>query len=328
MNEPRREPPASRWRRGMVVMGLSLAFVIRRPTTEEAPAPDVQLVRSPPPSGDAACVSADEPTPRDPGAVGRDTGMAPPPPPPRMRCAIDADVLAEAPSGTVRLDRRSGSAFEIAQFGLGALLVAAYDDVVGGTIYLDGYSPADLHFSGGVCTVSKPVRGATVSGVIVPRAGANEGQVSVQGCGAYVQVDAHGGFFAQVDPGPCTLFAVRRDGAVTVRSTPVELDPKPGEDVVVDLILPTWTAASAGVELHQGGDGAVTLGPVRPGTAGQAAGLVDGEVVLAIDGVDVRGLSLWEISDLEVGPAGSEVRYTVERGGEAEEVTVEREAAP
>jgi hypothetical protein len=315
-----------RRRHAVIVLALlALAGWLSRPQ----PAVVVQITQAPPPEADESCMQPEGPFDAPAAAVQADTGGPPRPPPvPPTRCLIDPEVVAFGPTGTVRLDRRSGAAFEAARFADGALLVDTYDDVIGGTIYLDGFSPAELSFVGGQCRVAKVVRQASVAGVITPMIGAAEGQVAVQGCGANVQVDPHGSFFAQIDPGPCTLFAVRRDGGVTVRSVPVELNPAPGEDVVVDLALPTWLAASAGLDLRQDDDGATRIGPVVPGGTAAELGLVEGDEILAVDGTDVEGLSLWDVSDLEVGPDGTDVVYTVLRDGEPVELTLTRATEP
>ncbi len=309
----------------LVLALLALAAWLSR----EQPAVVVEVVEAPPPAADEGCLQIEGPMALPMAGVDGDTGAPPKPAPfPPTRCLIDPEVVAFRPTGTVRQDRRSGAAFEAARFDDGALLLDTYADAIGGTVYLDGFSPAELSFVGGQCRVAKVVRQASVAGVIMPLMGADEGQVAVQGCGANVQVDPHGSFFAQIDPGPCTLFAVRRDGGVTVRSVPVELDPAPGEDVVVDLALPTWVAASAGLDLRQDEDGATRIGPVPPDGHAAELGLAEGDVILAVDGTDLAGLSLWDVSDLEVGPDGTEVVYTVLRDGEPVELTVTRATEP
>lgn len=314
-------------RRRAVCIALLLALAAWLSRGEPEPVVEVATARAP--AADEACMQPEGPLATPVAPVGGDTGGPPAPAPVRpTRCWIDAEVVGLSPTGTVRLDRRSGAAFEAARFEEGALLVDTYDDVIGGTVYLDGFSPAELSFLGGQCRVAKVVRQASVAGVITPMMGVADGQVAVQGCGANVQVDPHGGFFAQIDPGPCTLFAVRRDGGVTVRSIPVALDPAPGEDLVVDLALPTWQAASAGVDLRQDADGATVIGPVGPDGPAAELGLAEGDVVLAVDGTELLGLSLWEVSDLEVGPEGTDVIYTVLRDGERVELTLTRATEP
>lgn len=314
-----------RRRSAWVLVLFALAAWLRRPE----PAEVVIVAKAPTPAVQEACMQPEGPVETPLTQAHGDTGTPPEPAPVRStRCPVDADVIALTPAGTVRLDRRSGAAFEAARFDSGAISVTTYDDVIGGTVYLDGFSPAELSFAGGQCRVGKLTQQASVSGVIVPATGATDGQIAVQGCGANVQVDPHGSFFAQVDPGPCTLFAVRRDGAVTVRSIPVPLDPAPGEDLVVDLEIPTWHAASVGMEIRQDGDGATRIGPVNPDGPAAEASLAQGDPILGVDGRDVRGLSLWEVMDLAVGPDGTEVVYTVLRDGERVDVTLTRVAQP
>jgi carboxyl-terminal processing protease len=52
------------------------------------------------------------------------------------------------------------------------------------------------------------------------------------------------------------------------------------------------------------------VAPIR-GSPAEAAGLLAGDIVLEIDGVEVTGLPAWEVIDKVRGPAGSEVTLTV-----------------
>ncbi|MCB9683126.1 MAG: PDZ domain-containing protein [Alphaproteobacteria bacterium] len=251
-----------------------------------------------------------------------------PEPPSVVYCPLPAAVVALAPLGTVRLHRPGGSLFDVARFEQGALAIFPMDDVTGGDVQLDGYAAATLTLADGVCTVGPLVPQASITGGIVPTAGAEAGQVVVQGCGVNVVVDPYGTFFARVDPGPCTLVAVRQDGRLSVRSAPLELDLAPGEDVDVELALPTWHAASVGVALAADDNGRVVVREVADGGPGDGAGLRAGDVVGAIDGVRVRaddGEALWDAVDRALGPAGTEVTYTVWRDGERVDVTAVRE---
>jgi hypothetical protein len=146
----------------------------------------------------------------------------------------------------------------------------------------------------------------------------------VEGCGRMAPVGADGTYRLELTTGRCTLRAHRRDGAVPVAADPVDLDAAPGERLVVDFDLPAWEAASVGAELEPAPDGALVTA-VRPGTPADDAGLLPGDVVLAIDGEEVVGLGPDDRTGLVVGPEGTEVTYTVLRDGEAFEVTLVRE---
>lgn len=70
----------------------------------------------------------------------------------------------------------------------------------------------------------------------------------------------------------------------------------------------------------------VILGPVGEDTPAARAGLRRGDVVLAVDGVDVEGMPLEEVIAMIKGPAGTDVTLKILRQGEAApfEVTITR----
>lgn len=71
----------------------------------------------------------------------------------------------------------------------------------------------------------------------------------------------------------------------------------------------------------------VILGPVSDDTPAARAGLRRGDIVLAVDGVDVEGMPLEEVIGMIKGPAGTEVTLKILRQGEGQpfEVTLIRE---
>jgi hypothetical protein len=241
--------------------------------------------------------------------------------PPRtdVRCPLPAWVAELAPTGSVFVPLAEGNQYVEPRYDGVDALVPAFDGMSGGTFYLVGFAAFPFTVAGGICQVGYVEAKATVSGVIVPVAGAAAGDVVVQGCGTNEVVDADGGFYAEIDPQPCELFAVRRDGGIQVRSAVVALSPSPGEDILVDLVLPAWFAADAGVRIQEVDGGFVV--------SEAASGLLVGDVVLAVDGRSLDGASLWEVRDLETGPEGSRVVYTVERDGQVREIEAPRAAA-
>ena len=69
-----------------------------------------------------------------------------------------------------------------------------------------------------------------------------------------------------------------------------------------------------GVEMKVDPRGAVVLGVVDGGPAAEA-GVQKGDVITAVDGRDVSGMSLNEIATLVGGRSGSSVRFTLDRDG-------------
>lgn len=62
------------------------------------------------------------------------------------------------------------------------------------------------------------------------------------------------------------------------------------------------------------------------GAPAREAGLMADDVILAVDGEAITGLSLDEVTSLVRGPAGTPVRLTIDRSGEVFEVTIVRAA--
>ncbi|MBP6789784.1 MAG: S41 family peptidase [Candidatus Promineofilum sp.] len=74
-------------------------------------------------------------------------------------------------------------------------------------------------------------------------------------------------------------------------------------------------------------DGFVTIVSPIDNSPAQAAGILPGDVVTAVDGRDVTGLSLQEVVDMILGPAGTPVTLTLFRPETSEELTLTLERA-
>jgi hypothetical protein len=227
-------------------------------------------------------------------------------------CELPPEVVAASPTGTVFVNAGTDSNYEAIRFEDGKLVFDTLAPGLSAVLYLDGFTIVELDLSGGRCVAGPVQARASVSGLVLPAEG--EALIQVQGCGINERVDVDGGFFAWVDPGPCSLFAVRSDGALNVRSAVVEIAPGAGDEVNVRLRLPSWRAA-IGAMVRQDGDHFVLDEEI--------GGLRVGDTLLAVDGEPV-GASLWEVLDQALGPAESMVRYTVERDGVELDVELDR----
>ena len=69
---------------------------------------------------------------------------------------------------------------------------------------------------------------------------------------------------------------------------------------------------------------ALVVREAPPDMTGAPGGLREGDVILTVDGVDVRGLDGKSVASLLRGEIGSEVALTVERKGEIERLRVVR----
>ena len=81
-----------------------------------------------------------------------------------------------------------------------------------------------------------------------------------------------------------------------------------------------------GVEVYITQDDEVTISYVMPGEPAESAGLRSGDVIIGVDGVDTRGLSLSDVAAKIRGKAGTEVTLMVYREDTEEtlELTVKR----
>jgi carboxyl-terminal processing protease len=70
------------------------------------------------------------------------------------------------------------------------------------------------------------------------------------------------------------------------------------------------------------GDEVKIIAPIR-GSPAEAAGLLAGDIVLQVDGVEVTGMPQWDVIARVRGPAGSTVTLTVLHPGESEPVEIE-----
>ncbi|MFT3772036.1 MAG: sigma-70 family RNA polymerase sigma factor [Minicystis sp.] len=107
------------------------------------------------------------------------------------------------------------------------------------------------------------------------------------------------------------------DGA-TVGPITVDLTPtKDGEEPRIEL-------AGIGAQLTVDGDG-LRVDKLIPGGGGEAAGLVPGDILLAVDGSSVATLGFDGAIQLIRGPVGSTVRLTIRKaGGAVVDVVAER----
>lgn len=74
-------------------------------------------------------------------------------------------------------------------------------------------------------------------------------------------------------------------------------------------------------------DGFVTIVSPIDNSPAQAAGILPGDIVTAVDGRDVAGLALQEVVDMILGPAGTPVTLTLFRPENGEELTLTLERA-
>lgn len=135
--------------------------------------------------------------------------------------------------------------------------------------------------------------------------------VDSEDCGFFRQ--AFGGAVAiETTEDACTVQASRRDGALMAWSDPVYVDLTGEAEVSITLELPAERTAGMGLQVAKDDAGIRVLG-VIPGSPAEKAGLIPGDLVTVVDGVQTAGLSVREFVELGTGPLGTEVSISVER---------------
>ncbi len=242
-----------------------------------------------------------------------------------VHCAVPAEVIEMGGNGTARMPGLHGDLFLLTEIRDGWLTLDVPPDYAGqGVLSLPGWSPTTIEVGFRGCEVGPLQARASISGIVVASEGIEDDRIEIRGCGLFQRLDRDGGFYAEVDAEPCTLIATRQDGLFRMRSDPLYLEPLPGEDLLVELVLPPWRAAGVGTVLRQRRDG-IYIQEVRPDTPSEVAGLRAGDRILALDGEDVADYAVWEFVDIALGPEGSEVVYTVDRAGEEVDIVMVRE---
>ena len=79
-----------------------------------------------------------------------------------------------------------------------------------------------------------------------------------------------------------------------------------------------------GIEIHTTQNGEVVISSVMPGQPAETAGLQAGDVIIGVDGEDMKGKLLSDVAARIHGEKGTAVTIRVQRGDEEKEFTMER----
>jgi len=137
----------------------------------------------------------------------------------------------------------------------------------------------------------------------------------------YEQLDLFGDIFDRIraqyveEVDPADLIEAAIDGMLT------SLDPHSNylspKDAAAMRVQTSGEFGGLGIEVTQE-EGWVKVVSPMDGTPADAAGILAGDIITAVDGESVMGLTLDEAVDLMRGPVGSEIVLTVARDGETE----------
>lgn len=186
---------------------------------------------------------------------------------------------------------------------------------------------------------------ATLSGWLVDSAGTNVGGGGVtmrctpiapgdaaEGVGPLpsepyqrrVRTDTEGFFEVVVDaPADCRVVGLRRDGLLVARSNGLELELDPGDFVEIDLIVPAARTGGLGVQIAEHPDG-ILIERVHAGTPAYEAGLVDGDVIVEVEGEATVDEDVNAFIGRVTGPENSDVGIVVRHADGSESPMVLR----
>ncbi len=138
----------------------------------------------------------------------------------------------------------------------------------------------------------------------------------VSGCGTVGDLDDSGRVTLLVERSDCDLRVQRRDGALARFA--VERLAMGDREVV--LALDTRPVAGLGVPF-QVGEAGVTVGEPMPGSPAEGAGLVEGDLLVEVDGTAVGGLAPYDFVNVATGLEGTTAELLV-RGADGGTRTV------
>ena len=136
--------------------------------------------------------------------------------------------------------------------------------------------------------------------------------------------DAEGRFEFSTKGENIGIWAERKDGQLTARSSRVNVDGTEGGEWEVDLLLESTRTAGLGVKVRKHEEG-LYIRKVIAGSPAQELGLVRGDVIIEVDGEIMAGLDVSVITAKLTGPEGTSVGFTVRHlDGSSEEMELKR----
>ncbi len=206
------------------------------------------------------------------------------------------------------------------------------DSLHRGTITVPGYLKSDVAWTRGAdgrftCAEVVLRQGAVIVGTVRPIPRGKDDHVSVRGCDGFASVAADGTFYLEAAAEPCALHAERKDGWYDVKSDEVHVTPSLDAETEVALFLPEALQAGLGATFEES-DAGMVVTRVRTGSAAAVSGLRAGDVIVAVNGVEVAGLEGSAFADLARGDVGGAVEVDVWVGGAREARRLTRTYVP
>lgn len=249
-----------------------------------------------------------------------------------IRCPIAADDIEDT---QLFLSFDGGHLVVTARIEAGQLSFTSPRQVALGHLQLPQSHSVEVYVlpsgEGARCEVPKPPVPLTlIQGRIdspVPDDGA---PLLVRGCDNIALAEPDGSYQLIVPEPiqPCELAAERMDGAIKVLGDLVEVQPRRGQTLRVDLQLPEEPFGGIGVSFLPAGD-FVLVRQVHEDTPAAAAGMQAGDRILEVQGEPTAAMESEDFIWLGVGPVGTPVDLLVEHpDGEIEELRIVRAHIP
>lgn len=145
----------------------------------------------------------------------------------------------------------------------------------------------------------------------------------VEGCNAVAETDAQGRYSLATRRAGCELMALVTDGLLSRPSAPVTFSAL-DTDRAYDFAVDDGPVAGMGIQVMPADEG-IRVMTVFGGTPADEAGLLEGDLILKVDGHDTEGMSPTDFVAVGLGTEGSMVNLLVSNDSGTRRVQFRRE---
>ncbi|MFT4975912.1 MAG: hypothetical protein ACI8S6_001805 [Myxococcota bacterium] len=142
-----------------------------------------------------------------------------------------------------------------------------------------------------------------------------DGMVFSSDCGIWRSINFEGFAEFYTPEGSCLFQGRRRDGLLWGRSEWLEVDLLAGDEVELELVVPTERTGGLGVQIQAHEEG-IEVVRVWPGTPASEMGLETGDIITAVDGLPASALTMDEFIEVMTGPVGTDVEFELSYFGD------------